>query len=480
MKLFKTAEGGKAAIDETIAVSHEGRAAKNDPAIFVMALAASCDHADVRKYALDNLNKVCRIATHLFTFVTFVDALRGWGRGLRKAISNWYEFKTPAAVAFQACKYPQRKVEGEPSWSHRDLLRKIHLVPGSKDMEKVLKYIVKGKDGFTSAQFGALKNNEATRYIWAHETAKKVETSKELVPMIKEYGLVRESIPNTLYDKKVWNALLDDMPMTAMIRNIRNMTKAGVLTPLSSATKYVCETLRDDEKLHKARIHPLNVLAAMCAYSNQFSDAYYSDANLGYTPVPQILDALDDAFYKSFKNVEPTGKNILLAVDVSGSMSWGEVSGIRNMSPCVAAAAMAMVFARTEPNYYVMGFAHNFVDLKITAKDTIQTAMRKAQMNNFGGTDAAIAAQWALKNRVECDAMMILSDLETWCGDIHVDQAMKQYRNQMNMPNSKLICVGMISNNYTLADPNDKNSLNVVGFDTSTPQLVNNFIKDEF
>jgi len=268
------------------------------------------------------------------------------------------------------------------------------------------------------------------------------------------------------------------MPMTAMIRNIRNMTKAGVLTPLSSSTKYVCETLRNEEVLHKARIHPLSVLAAMCAYSNQFTHSYWGyPTSLGYEPVPQILDALDDAFYLSFKNVEPTGKNILLAVDVSGSMAGGEVSGIRNMSPCVAAAAMAMVFARTEPNYHIMGFAHNLVDLKITAKDSIQTAMKKAQMSNFGGTDAAIATNWAKSKNVDVDAFVILSDMETWAGETHVDRSLKLYRDSKKRRNdAKMIACGMLANPYSITDNEDRNSLNVVGFDTATPQMVSDFI----
>ncbi len=34
---------------------------------------------------------VCRLpGTHLFHFTEFVNAIRGWGRGLRKAVGQWY------------------------------------------------------------------------------------------------------------------------------------------------------------------------------------------------------------------------------------------------------------------------------------------------------------------------------------------------------------------------------------------------------
>ena len=111
--LFKNSTSGIAAIDEIARVSDEGLAFRNDPAIFALALGASCDNDEVRKHALTKLSTVCRISTHLFTFVSFCDSLRGWGRGLRNAIADWYLNMPLEKLAYQVCKYPQRRVEGE-------------------------------------------------------------------------------------------------------------------------------------------------------------------------------------------------------------------------------------------------------------------------------------------------------------------------------------------------------------------------------
>ena len=46
-----------------------------------------------------------------------------------------------------------------------------------------------------------------------------------------------------------------------------------------------------------------------------------------WKPVTKIIDALDAAFYATFQNVEPCGKPVLLALDVSGSMGGGSVAG---------------------------------------------------------------------------------------------------------------------------------------------------------
>lgn len=89
-------------------VSREGRAPKNDAALFVLALCAAKGDDATRKAALDALPTVARIGTHLFLFASFVDSLRGWGRGLRNAVANWYLHKEADDLAYQAIKYQQR------------------------------------------------------------------------------------------------------------------------------------------------------------------------------------------------------------------------------------------------------------------------------------------------------------------------------------------------------------------------------------
>jgi 60 kDa SS-A/Ro ribonucleoprotein len=57
-----------------------------------------------------------------------------------------------------------------------------------------------------------------------------------------------------------------------------------------------------------------------------------------------------------------------------------------------------------------------------------------------------------------------------------VFQAVRKYRQGMNKPEAKLITVGMAVNNFSIADPTDRNMLDVVGFDTATPRFISEFI----
>src|SRR5262249_41587541 len=119
---------GPKTVEAIVAISDAGRAPKNDPAIFALALAAACETEAARAAALAALPKVARTATHLFQFAESVNGLRGWGRGLRRAIANWYLAREVDALAYQAVKYKQRE-----GWSHRDLLRLAHPQAGADD-----------------------------------------------------------------------------------------------------------------------------------------------------------------------------------------------------------------------------------------------------------------------------------------------------------------------------------------------------------
>jgi 60 kDa SS-A/Ro ribonucleoprotein len=152
-------------------------------------------------------------------------------------------------------------------------------------------------------------------------------SSKDTAKIITEFNLPREAIPTEhLNSPEVWEALLyagQGMPLTAMIRNLGNMSKSGLLAPMSQAAQFICERLRSAEALRKARVHPLALLLAARTYA---SGAGFRGSGK-WTPVPQVADALHDAFYLSFGNVESTGKRTLIALDVSSSMGWSYVAG---------------------------------------------------------------------------------------------------------------------------------------------------------
>jgi 60 kDa SS-A/Ro ribonucleoprotein len=122
-----------------------------------------------------------------------------------------------------------------------------------------------------------------------------------------------------------------------------------------------------------------------------------------------------------------------------------------------------------------MAFCDRFVPLTISPKQRLDDVLRMTDNLPFGGTDCALPMTWALKEKVDADAFMVLTDSETWYGQVHPAQALRAYREKRGIQ-AKLVVCGMVANQFTIADPNDAGMLDVVGFDTAVPQLVSDFI----
>jgi 60 kDa SS-A/Ro ribonucleoprotein len=323
------AEDGPRTVAEIVAVSAEGRAPKNDPALFALAMAAGLGDEATRRAALDALPQVARTGTHLFQFATFVEGFRGWGRSLRRAVGRWYASRSVESLAYQAVKYRQRG-----GVTHRDLLRLAHpaaaVSAGNPTLEvapeqaRLFEWIVRGgdTDGLPAIVEGFVR-------------AQSARSEAEVAELIREYRLPREAVPSEhLLSRPVWEALLEELPMTALIRNLATMTRVGLLQPRSGAAREVAERLGDAERIRRARVHPIAVLAALRTYAS----GHGARGRGSWTPVREVVDALDGAFYASFGNVEPTGKRLLLALDVSGSMASGVIAGVPGLTPRVASA----------------------------------------------------------------------------------------------------------------------------------------------
>lgn len=456
---------GQRTVEIITAISESGRAPKNDPALFALAMCASLGTPETKQAAFAALPRIARIGTHLFHFLSFVEEFRGWGRGLRKAIASWYTMKPAQDIAYQAIKYQQRD-----GWSHRDALRLAH--PKTEDVQHNTLYhwMTHGWDDIGEEPHP----DEALRLIWAFERAKRATTCPEIVRLIEDYHLPREAIPTPwLTEASVWESLLFRMPMEAMVRNLATMTRVGLITSFSDTVARICHNLRNQEHIHRSRLHPIKILAALLTYQQ----GQGVRGNGEWTPVQPVVDALTDAFYLAFQNVEPASKRVVLALDVSGSMGSGVIAGIPGLTPMIGAAAMGLVTASTEPHHVIMGFSHTFVPVPISPRQRLDDVVRTMQSIPMGRTDCSLPMIWALENGVEADAFVVYTDSETWFGNIHPVQALQTYRHYTGVP-AKLIVVGMVANRFSIADPNDPGMLDVVGFDTATPALIADMIAD--
>lgn len=478
--LIKVIKNGQSRelVDEIVAVSKAGRAPKQQPGLFALAIASSYGTDEEKRYALSRLAEVARTGNTLFEFISFALQFRPWGRALKRAVAEWYTTKTPEQVAYQILKYRQRE-----GWTHADVLA-VANPKGDEAWHGLGQYIRKGD-----------MDRGVPEIVRGFEKVKNAP-QKDVPAIVTEFGLSWEMIPSEKLDAKTWETILQtgNLPLGALLRQLPTLTKNDILKPLSDNTKRVITSLTDPAYLKKARIHPLSILLAQKTYASGRSLRGESS----WTPNAAIINALEKAFYASFEFVEPTNKNFLLGLDVSGSMSSS--AGGLPLSSFELEAALALVIQKTEPWTHTIGFTGYYgahmktnswgyygrqrgtglkdavTELHINPNKGLQDALRTVSGLPMGPTDCALPMVYATEKKLDVDAFVIVTDNDTWVGDVHPHEALNTYRRTMKKPDAKLIVLATQATPFTIADPKDPGMLDIAGFDSAVPGLINSFI----
>lgn len=448
----------KLVLDVVSDVSTSGRAFRNGPAIFVLALLLNKAPADFKSEVVSAVPKIARTATMVYELAEYIDKMGGWGRAKRRAISNWFTSKTPDQLAFQAVKYRQRN-----GWTLRDLMRLSHPV----GLDQRVGNFILGKEPI----FGG-----PDILAGFHEMQRSGSINEVLFALEHYPSLPWEAIPTQfLKAPEVWKKLFysGSLQGQALVRNVIRLSRINAFDDLQFAGDYA-KKMTDIEMIRKTRLHPVQYLLAGITYDRgQTQRNGYGDSSRkkDWTTNVKIKGALDDGFYASFSTVEPTGKRIRIGVDVSGSMSWSSAVGA-DLTAAEGAAAMAMVLARTEEYVEILGFSSTLKDLRISDRDSLSEVLRKTRDNNFGWTNPSLLID---KATADIDAFVVITDNEVNHGN-HPSQSLKNYRNKKGL-DSKLIVMGMTATDFTIADPSDPGMLDVAGFDSNVPKVVTEFMK---
>lgn len=471
--LIKLAEASEQSshdlVDLIVTISTEGRAPKQNPGVFALAIASSHGTDAAKRYALSKLPAVARTGTTLFLFAGYVEQFRGWGRSLKRAVAEWYTDKPVDKLAYQAVKYQSRE-----GWSHADLAKLAHPSrPEDAAFNALMQWVVNGK------------TEDVPRIVEGYLKAK--TEGADVPALIREYGLTWEMVPTeALNEVSTWEALADgNLPLGALLRQLPRLTRIGYIAPLSKNTTALVARLTDKEEVESARIHPIAVLTALKTYTAGRSERGSST----WTPDRKIADALDKMFYLAFKNVEPAGKRTLIGLDVSGSMDQRSSAG-SVLSAREATAAISLVTVATEPETHVIGFTSGGsgwgrsrvtklegitdLDSTVSASRRLDDVIRDLKALPFGGTDIALPMRYALAKKLEVDTFLVLTDNETWDGGQHVHQALNEYRAKTGIQ-AKLIVLSTEATGNKVVDPSDSDSLDIAGFDSAAPALVADF-----
>jgi 60 kDa SS-A/Ro ribonucleoprotein len=448
------------------------RAPSNRGALFAVAAVSALGDLEGRQLVKVILPQVARTTEHLATFFGYRKQLRGsqGGRAYHSALQAWLIGADLNDAAFRACKYRQRKTPSGEDMSIRDVIRIAHPRGMTTEQQVLLSWLA----GTTTDENASLHFPAVMSWCKARE----VKTPAEAIRVIEQLRVPWEFLPSeVLSDPGVWDALCETTGLTAVLRNLARMTRNGALRPMSPALSTITSRLTDPSALAKARIHPLNVYLTMRVYASGSSQPDHRKPAQTWQPVSGVLDVLEEAYELSFGYVQPSGRKLLITVDSSGSMDQWSVSmnGSDLGRAYDVANAMALTLLRIEKgNAHVIDVDTVVHPSRLTARTRL--AETASWRPSGGGTDMSLPMDYALREKLDVDGFVIISDNETWYGNAHPLQTLTAYRKARN-PDARVAVATMAPNRWSVLDPQDPGVLSVAGMDAKLPMAVTGFIR---
>lgn len=432
-------------------------APKRTYAIYAIAAALIHGGDQLRSLAPTMAREVCKTGTDVFELASYVKGNRGWGATVQKTFDQFLDGKDAKALGLWAVKYRSRH-----GWTWRDLVRMQH--PTKHD-----------------ALYGFMCGKEehvGIPVVDGYLAVQGMTDEAEIIETVSKYGLPWEALADDQRTPAVWKACLPFIGDWAVLRNLASFSRKG----MTQDREFLLDVEGRINGSH--RVHPITMLEALRTYGA--GGALGRSRAADFHPEPLWLAALDRTLEESFTSgVERTNQNVLVAIDVSGSMS-SMVSGSFVLSCRDVATVLGLAFLKNEPFCKAIAFSDgrrtNFgargatTPLAWSPRTTFSEAMRSTQNMPFAGTDCAAPMVDALGNKVlNIDTFIVITDNETWAGKVHPMVALDAYRKASGR-NSKLAVVGLTATNFSIADPADPGTMDFVGFSSDLPKALASFM----
>ena len=209
-----------------------------------------------------------RTARELIEFVRMQTASRGWGRGLRNAVSEWYMRQPLSKLA----------VEVLPDLGlHRQIVRRAHPKPRTLAQNAFFQWVTTGELGHLATselRAGHLSVIDAVERLHA------TPDLHEAVRLIEEYQLAPELVPpHWKQSARVWEALLTHAAVESLVAHLRVIGLSGLFDDAALTAMLV------------ARLSNRPKLLALGKGAIESAVADYRAVARGHAAVEQILNA---------------------------------------------------------------------------------------------------------------------------------------------------------------------------------------------
>ncbi|GAB1861055.1 60 kDa SS-A/Ro ribonucleoprotein [Camponotus japonicus] len=475
------------------------------PETLVFALAVCCRQnksEKLRKAAYDNVTNICASTQDFFLFIKFASKLcrekelnyhtQGWGQGLRKAINNWYLSKEPLDLAKCVTKYRSRY-----GWKHKDIVKMAHTSANNPEKGVILKYIICGIENTRMALEDQSENpniNEILQYIENVKNFKRCEDEIRAAYLLETNGYSLEHVPgHLLKSREVWTSLISSMDTITLLNNLQRISNLGILLEASEsgrlAVKRVTEQLTNAELLAQSRIHPALIFITLKNYENSGKPLSYEKRKVQETakkvpspPSPNIkvTNALHEAFNLSFGHQKPTNLRYLVTISMNRVMLDERAWHNGNMTGAETGCLIAMILLRCETDVTVATFKqHGLYTANVNKTQSYSEILKTLQEIPAAGTNMSKPLLWAMKQKAKYDVFInIVDQVYEYCDESQ--KALISYRNELNLPQTKLINCSMCCSSTYRKINCDENILTINGFDATVPIVIQAFSQSMF
>jgi 60 kDa SS-A/Ro ribonucleoprotein len=232
-----------------------------------------------------------------------------------------------------------------------------------------------------------------------------------------------------------WKAIAARSSWQATRMNLNTFLRKGVFED-ASMLKQVAARLRKREVIEHARVFPYQLMVAYRAAAGSMPDA--------------ITEALQDAMEVATASVPALDGEVVLAIDVSGSMQspvTGYRRGATSVATCVDVAALiAACFRRRHRNTRIVPFAEKVREIRLNPRDSVMSQAQEIARMVGGGT--CVSAPLAMLNheRAAPDLVVIVSDNQSWVDTRQGGgtETMRQWAAlKARRPNARLVCIDL-------------------------------------
>lgn len=352
--------------------------------------------------------EVIKIPSDLAEFMTIMNSQgRGeGGRAIKRRISDFLN----DISEYWAMKYSGRG----RGYNLADAISTSHPKAKNERQQQLFRYLL-GKD----ADLAELPQ------IGAYEAFKRAETDEERIHWIEQGKLHYELVTSAgKPSKAIWNAIVKQLPIFALVRHLNALERAGVLEENKG---YIIERLTNSEALAKSKILPF-----------QFLKTFYE------VSVPWARDVLRQAVELTFGNLPNIKGSTAVFLDISGSMNGDYLK--------IGSVFALALYKKTKGDGVFWLFDTSVYDPKASLYDSILSQAERIRTQ--GGTNTAAPVQALNHKGIKVDNIIMITDEQQNSGSSFYS-ALNAYRKNINK-DAKCFVVDLAPYHGYMVPPTDK------------------------